>query len=212
MVGGLGDVKKVAHEAAHQVARLVAVEEGEAHALVGVEEVLAHAALHARAHHVAPIDHEIATGETQEVHARQAQGQVDKDGLDRVGPACEEPARQRTQDLGEGQVDTRDGNSAGDVAEKKMHLPAVVGQEGAEEPAPGPRRRAAPPRLVLRHAVRHRPLPPSVSPICLSDSLASRADTRPMLNATDPHGAVCPLADGLVQTRKNKLQIRPPTW
>ena len=72
VVRGLGDVEQVVDQATHEVAGLVADKVGDGHALVGVKEVLTHAAFHARTHHVAPKDHEVPAGEAHRVHGDHA--------------------------------------------------------------------------------------------------------------------------------------------
>ena len=72
VVRRLGDIEEIAHEAAHEVARLVAVEVGEAHPLIGIEEVLAHLRLHTGTHHVSPEDHEVAAGKAHGIHRNEA--------------------------------------------------------------------------------------------------------------------------------------------
>ncbi len=90
VVGRLANVKEVRDQAAHQVARLVVVVKREAHALVGVKEVGAHAALHAGAHDVAPKDHEVAAGKAHQIHDDQAHGHKTQSAQDLIGPLGEQ--------------------------------------------------------------------------------------------------------------------------
>ena len=140
MVGRLGDVEEVAHQAAHEVAGLVSVKEREAHTLVGVEEVLAHAALHARTHDVAPIGHKVAATKAHGVHDDKAHEKVDEGGRDGIRALAEEAARERAEDLREGEVDAGDDDGADDVCDKEVHLACVVAEKTSEEPAATMRR------------------------------------------------------------------------
>ena len=129
MVGRLGDVKEVRDQTTHEVARLVAVKEREAHALVGVKEVLAHAALHASAHDVAPEAHKVAAAKAHQVHEREPRGQVDEGTHDGVGALAKDASGAGTQDLREGQVNAGHGQRAGYVRHKQAHLALVVREE-----------------------------------------------------------------------------------
>ena len=111
------------------------VEVREAHALVRVEEVLAHAALHARAHHVTPEDHEVATDEAQCVHAHEPHGKIGERAHDGIRALGKEAARERAQDLREGEVDRRHRHGSDDVDDKQVPLSTVVREERAEEGA-----------------------------------------------------------------------------
>ena len=140
VVGNLGDVEEVAHQAAHKVAGLVAVEEREAHALVGVKEVRAHAALHARTHDVAPVGHKVAATKAHGVHDDKAHEKVDEGGRDGIRALAEEAARERAEDLREGEVDAGDDDGADDVCDKEVHLSRIVAEKTSEEPAAAMRR------------------------------------------------------------------------
>ena len=132
MVGGLGDVKEVGDQAAHEVAGAVAVKEREALAHVGVKEVLAHAALHARAHDVAPVDDKVAADKAQRVHGHKAESDVGQHAQDGVRALGEQATRQAAQDLRERQVHGGHRDGGDDVYDKEMQLALVVGKEAIE--------------------------------------------------------------------------------
>ena len=135
MVGGLRDVEEVGDQAAHEVAGAVAVKEREALAHVGVEEVLAHAALHARDHDVAPVDDEVTAHEAQRVHGDEADGDVGQHAEDGVRALREQAAGKTAQYLREREVHRRDRDGGGDVRHEEMQLASVVGEKAFEHGA-----------------------------------------------------------------------------
>ena len=135
VVRRLADVKKVRDQTAHQVARLVAVVKRETHALIGVKQVLAHAALHAGAHDVAPKDHEVAAGKAHQVHDDKTGAHKAQRGENLVGPLREKPLGHVAQNLRKGQVNTRNRKRADGVQDKQVRLARVVRQKGREQGA-----------------------------------------------------------------------------
>lgn len=73
MVRELGDVEQIGDELAHHLAGVVAVIVGEGEALVLVEQVLAHVALHARAHDVPPGGDVILAEKAHHIHREQSE-------------------------------------------------------------------------------------------------------------------------------------------
>ena len=134
VVGGLADVEQVVDDAAHHVAGLDAVVPGEREALVLVEQVLAHAGLHAHAHDVTPRAHEVAARVADGIHGQKAHEQDEQGCVDPVGRPDEQAVGERAQDLGERQVDAGHDERAEHVGPEQVALGPVVREEAAEDP------------------------------------------------------------------------------
>ena len=113
----------------------MAVEVREAEALVLVEEVLAHAALHASAHDVTPVAHEVAAEVAHGVHGHEAHADGAERAEDGRRPFREEAAREVAQDDREGEVNSRHHEGGDGIDGEQVPLRVVVGEELAVEPA-----------------------------------------------------------------------------
>ena len=123
----LADVEQVVDDAAHHVARAVAIKVRKAKALVLIEQVLAHLGLHARAHHMAPIAHKVAAGTANGIH----QHQTHRNHAERLHNGSltlgKEPAGQIAQNDRKRQVNGGKHQSANSIGNKKPHLGLVIG-------------------------------------------------------------------------------------
>ena len=135
MVRRLADVKEVGDHATHEVAGVVAVEVREAEALVLVKEILAHAALHARAHDVTPVANEVAARVAHGIHDHEASRDDPELGENRRRALGEEPTRKRSQDDGKRQVDGRHHEGSHRVDGKQVPLGVVVREKHTIEVA-----------------------------------------------------------------------------
>ena len=73
MVGKFRDVEQVGHQLAHHLSGIVPAVIGERELLIVVKELLAHVALHVRAHHVSLIAHVIFAKALDEIHCQKPQ-------------------------------------------------------------------------------------------------------------------------------------------
>ena len=125
----LADIEEVVDHATHHVTRAVAIEVRKAKAFILIEQVLAHLGLHARAHHVTPVTHKVATGATDGIH----QYQANRDQTERLHNSSltlgKEPAGQIAQDNGKRQVNGGKHQSANSIGNKKPHLGLVIRQK-----------------------------------------------------------------------------------
>ena len=125
----LADIEQVVDHAAHHVTRAVAIEVRKAKALVLIEQVLAHLGLHARAHHMAPVTHKVATGATDGIH----QYQANRDHTERLHNSSltlgKEPTGQIAQDNGKRQVNGGKHQGTNSIGNKKPHLGLVIRQK-----------------------------------------------------------------------------------
>ena len=125
----LADIEEVVDHATHHVTRAVAIEVRKAKAFILIEQVLAHLGLHARAHHVTPVTHKVATGATDGIH----QYQANRDYTERLHNSSltlgKEPAGQIAQNNGKRQVNGGKHQSANSIGNKKPHLGLVIRQK-----------------------------------------------------------------------------------
>ena len=119
------------------------VKVGEAEALVLVKQVLAHVALHARAHDVAPVAHEVAADIANGIHDDKTKREGAQRAHDGASPLGEQATGQVAQDDGKRQVNRRHDNGGNGVDGKQVPLRAVVGDELAVQLARSMRGRPA---------------------------------------------------------------------
>ncbi len=143
-MGGLGDVKEVAHQAAHKVAGVVLVKVGERETLVLVKEVLTHGAFHARTHDVAPAGDKVAAYITQPIKADEPHSDPGQIGHDRRRALAKESIGEVAQDDGKGQVYRCLEDGADRVGPKEPSPGMVVGQKRSEQRGVFGRHRAIP--------------------------------------------------------------------
>ena len=122
----LTDVEEVVDHAAHHVARVMGVKVGEAEALVLVEQVLAHARLHASTHDVPLCGDEINACRTNDIKPHEPEPQEQKPVHDGRRALGEQPTRQRAQDNRKRQVDPRIRQRADRVGDKQPLLGPVI--------------------------------------------------------------------------------------